>query len=484
MFFYSVSNLEQESLSETLRFDRACEEKEVSTVLALGFSNRGSGSKTTQWHKIMKPLERQYKDLVAYRPVKGPPIAFHSRNLEVAEISEELWIAFSEEGAPLRSVLNAWNAEDSGSVKTQNLGAKVKTLTINVTQICNLHCHYCAAGGDGTYGDPVRQISIEKTFPQIRFFMEKLEIGETFSFVFLGGEPLLYPEALRGLAQYASDLSQKKNIKVSFHIITNGTLIDQKFVDLMEGLRPSLTLSMDGDPETNDRVRPQKNGLGSSSQGLAGLRILLANKEKFGSLTIHSVFNRKNLDPLQAYIFFRQFQVDSFEMTFDVTEKDEQANQIFIEQMKKVAQLAFSKGGESELRRIAMFNDVFRILDGQTKKMNHCGSGKSLLSLDARNQIFACPLEVSDKTTQVGSGTQVNQEKLERLQSALIDLNNCGRCWARHLCGGGCLYSHKATTGNAHTKHPTYCERTRSLIIEAISYYKQTRAEGESYGKK
>lgn len=438
----------------------------------------------------MNPLIRQYKDIVAYKLPQGALIAFHARNLEVAEISEELWEAFVSERVPvqsdfqsLQSALDVWNDVDSPSVRDQDLGSEVKTLTINVTQICNLHCHYCAAGGDGTYGDPIRQISIEKTFPQIRFFMDKLKPRQKFSFIFLGGEPLLYPEAIRGIGQYALTLAEANNIQVSFRIITNGTLIDQRFVDLMEGLSPSITLSMDGDPVTNDLVRPQKNGRGSSEQALLGLDVLLKNRKSFGSILIHSVFNRKNLNVARAYRYFQQFAVDGFDFTFDVTEKDEQANLVFIEQMKKIAQLAFTAGGESELRRIAFFDGIFSTLDAQVRKVNHCGSGKSLLSIDSRNQIFSCPLMVSHKGEQVGTGIELNLQKLEPLQASLIGMNNCGRCWARNLCGGGCLYNHKATTGDAHTKHPTYCDRTRSLIFEAISYYKQTRAEGAFHGE-
>ena len=438
---------------------------------------------------------RRFKDIVAFKNNGQQAIAFHSTNLEVAEISEELWSSLEEttyqeavhkdnlKNELFRPDLENWNQEISTTTRTQNLKFKIKTLTLNVTQICNLHCHYCVAGGDGTYGDPVRQIAIEKTLPQIKFFLEQLSGGEQFHLIFLGGEPLLYPEAIRAIATYTQELGISKEVKTSFHIITNGTLINQKFVDLMLGLKPSITFSMDGDPETNDQARPQKNGEGSSKQALAGLAVLLKNRDQFSEITIHSVFNKKNMNVVNAYLFFKDQPVEHFEMTYDITEKDESANQAFISQMKEVARIAYEHGGEAELRRIALYDGYFNALDEQIKKTSHCGSGKTLLSLNSRNQIFSCPLEISHKSEQVGDQTDLNYDKLEVLQKPIIELNNCGKCWARHLCGGGCMYSHKATTGNAHEKHPTYCERTRSLIIDAIMYYKTTRDEGVQHGQ-
>ena len=438
----------------------------------------------------MKPaLEvRRFKDIMAFREAGGAALAFHSKNLEVAEISDELWSSLAEttvqeaihkesvNNEAFRPDLESWNSEVSTETQTQNIKYQIRTLTLNITQICNLHCHYCAAGGDGTYGDPVRQISVEKTLPQIKFFVEQLPPGEHFHIIFLGGEPLLYPEAIRGIASYTQELAQARQVTTSFNIITTGTLINDKFVDLMKGLKPTMTLSMDGDPATNDLARPQRNGKGSSEAALKGLQVLLANREVIGEIAIHGVFTKKNLDVLKAYQFFSSFGVDHYEFTFDVFEKDDVANREFISQMKQVSALAYSRGGEKELRKIALYNSYFTALDQQVRRMNHCGSGKSLLSLSSRNQVFACPLEISHPDQQVGEGTDLNYDKLEGIQKPLIELNNCGACWARHLCGGGCMFSHKSMTGNAHQKHPSYCERTRSLIIDALSYYKLTRA--------
>jgi uncharacterized protein len=144
-------------------------------------------------------------------------------------------------------------------------------------------------------------------------------------------------------------------------------------------------------------------------------------------------------------------------------------------EMTKVAEIAYARGGESSLRKISLFNSYFMALDEQVRSENHCGSGKSLLSLDARNKIYACPLDVGIKNEVVGELTSIEDSKLEALQPTLIEKNNCGNCWARYLCGGGCMFTHRAITGNKHKKHVSFCERTRYFISLTLMYYEKCR---------
>lgn len=437
-------------------------------------------------------IMRRHKDIVAFKNEATPAVAFHSRNLEMAQISDEAWNSMapstftnpfsvnmesSEAGVSDEALqsLEGWNQENSPSVTTRSFGNKVRTLTLNVTQICNLHCTYCAAGGDGTYGDPIAKISVEKTLPQIKFFIDKLSADDYFSIIFLGGEPLLYPAALKQIADYAAAECAKKSVHPSFTVITNGTLITAEVADLLASIKANMTVSIDGAPEEHDIARPQKNGKGSAELAYTGLLRLLERKNDFADITVHAVFSKSNLEVEKAYLYLRSFGAEKFEFTFDVTESDASANAKFIAEMAKVAKHAYDLGGETELRKITMFNGYFDALDNQRRTENHCGTGKSLLSIDANNKVFACPLEVGKKNEVVGENTSLKDESLKALSENLIEKNNCQTCWARYLCGGGCLFVHKSLTGNKHKKHFSFCERTRSLIALTLLYYERSR---------
>lgn len=438
-------------------------------------------------HNITTEI-RRHRHVVAFKKGPGSPYAFHSNNMQVAEISDELWNQMpigdfsSALELELPETTQTIDSEDLKSWSANNSPVQVVAkpenkfnLTLNITQLCNLHCHYCAAGGDGTYGDPVRQISVEKTLPQIRMLMNRLKPGGQFNITFLGGEPLMYPMAIQAIGLYTQKLAADLKLSTEFQIITNATLINNEVLDAIAPLRPTITISIDGPPEINDQQRPQKNGLKSSELAVKGLEALLKRKNEFGLLLLHAVFNRNHTDVEKVWDYFQTFAVDKMEFTFDVTEKSEEANKAFTESLKKVAALAYAMGQERELRRIQFFDVHFQQLDSQVRRENYCGSGKSLLSLDSRNQIYQCPLEVSFKTRMIGVDENVNWSLLKTLEKPLIELNNCQTCWARHLCGGGCMFNHESLTGDKHQKHPTYCFRTRHLLSEAIMYYKQSR---------
>lgn len=438
---------------------------------------------------------RRHEDILALQIGTGKPVAFHARNMEVAEISQDAFESLApitlSEGRIVQSVasgeaieqLKAWNAEIDETVVAQKSRFGIRSLTINVTQICNLHCTYCAAGGDGTYGDPVKKISVEKTLPQIKFFLEQIPAGEHFHVAFLGGEPLLYPDALKAIGDYTRDEAAKKGVTVSMKVTTNGTLVNEKVIATLESIRCYAAVSLDGPAEINDRQRVQKNGQGSFAAAAEGLRKLTeaASQGRIPGVTVHGVFNEKNLEVEKAWELFSSLAVDSMEFTYAVNAPDAEATRLYNEGLSRVAAKAFNKGGEAELLRIDNFRRIFEQLDEKRRLENHCGLGKSFAVVDSRNRIFNCPWTVGDKKNQIGEGTDLDYDVLERYQKSQIELNNCGTCWARFLCGGGCSFIHQSTTGDMKAKRVDFCERTRFLIGLALMYYHQSRAAGE-YG--
>src|SRR5690606_27575887 len=97
-------------------------------------------------------------------------------------ISDELWadLKMASAHSEAHQALQDWESENNPNVKSGRMDFGIRSLTINVTQICNLKCTYCAAGGDGTYGQAQTRISVEKTLPQLKFFLEKLPEGASF----------------------------------------------------------------------------------------------------------------------------------------------------------------------------------------------------------------------------------------------------------------------------------------------------------------
>ena len=431
---------------------------------------------------------RRFEDIIATETADGI-VAYHGRNLEVAEISLEAYQNMSPIDLHTNSVpaskltdddaskyLRLWQLEENPEVKSGNVHFGIKSLTLNVTQICNLKCTYCAAGGDGTYGDPVTRIQVEKTLPQLKFFLEKLPNGSPFNLSFVGGEPFLYPEGMKAIYDYVESESASRGISCKYMVTTNGTLITDAVVEMLKTMKIHVTVSLDGDAEINDTVRPGKDGKSSTAQTLNGIKKLVSIRSCLASIGISGVYSSQNLNVKKSYLFFKTLKADWYEFNFSYTEKSTAAQTEYLAQMKEIAEMAWAFGGEVELRKIKAFNAYFDTLDSQQRIENFCGAGKSYLMIDAKNQLYTCPWVVGEKAEVVGTGSSLNMANLEKYQKPLIELNNCQTCWARFMCGGGCMFINRAHTGDKHIKDEMFCERTRSLILLAIMYYKKARA--------
>lgn len=386
--------------------------------------------------------------------------------------------------------LIAWSkpvSKTPGHQQTEGKAHKfsLNSLTINVTQICNLQCKYCAAGGDGSYGDPIKKISVDATIPSLKGLMEKMATGSEFQITFLGGEPLLYPQGIDVLAEEAEKLAIINKLKLKMTLVTNGTLFTEANIELIKKFKMNVTVSIDGPAEVNDLRRPTKSGRGTTAQVIEGLNRLLKFKNEIGQILLSGVFGKGNLDLMAAYNFYRQFDVDWFDFTYDHLETSPEINKKFTEELLRVAEFAFRSEGEAGLRRIHTFDRWILTLDRQEKVQNYCSAGKSFLMMDAKQNLYTCPWVVGDADEIVGRQDQLWSEKLAEYQEDLVDKHGCQSCFARYLCGGGCMYINKKATGDKHKVDKEYCLRTQSLIEQTLMYYEEMRSyeKGESYAK-
>lgn len=442
----------------------------------------------------MKPLElRRHKEIIAFKAEDESITAFHAYNLEVADISPESFaqmtpipvttgeipdvkLPINPEEKEAFEALNEWNSEVNPDVKSGKLEFGIRSITLNVNQICNLKCTYCAAGGDGTYGEPMNQLSVEKTLPQLKFFLSQLKSGQKFSISFVGGEPLLHPEAILAIHNYVYAEAEKLKIIPSLQIVTNGTLLSGKTLEIVRSMKAKITFSIDGSKEYNDKSRPTKNGQSSTDLTVAGIKALSENRGNITTFGLSAVCSKESPNMLDTYSFFETLNADWCDFTFAYAENSQELLQRFIKEVNGIAQIAFQKGGEKKLRQIQFFDHLFAILDSQLRVENHCGAGKTYAMVDAKNRIYTCPWDVGRKTEVVGENEQYNHARLANYSKSLIELNNCQTCWARHICGGGCMHINRELTGSKHKKDPMFCERMRSLILTGLSYYKISRA--------
>jgi len=422
----------------------------------------------------------RFDNILAMKTEAGEVIGFHSHNMQVARLTESLWTAMTSaetSSDPLAlAELSEWNVESDAAATDSVIKSEVRSLMVNIAQICNLQCTYCAAGGDGTFGEPLRHVDIETIYSQLRMFLHDVPNGGQFSITFFGGEPLINPAAIRQLARFAKLQVIGRDIDLRFCTITNGTLVTKDIAELLASIGCHVTISLDGPPEINNKFRQSRGGRGTTERVLKGLEELKKIRHRLGSLSVGAVFGKHNTRVLESYRFLRAFNFDSLKFDFAADQSDEAASAAFADELAQTADEAFKMGGEAELRKIAQFDSYFQALDQQRRLNNHCGAGKSMLTIDGRGKLTSCQWFVGNLDENLGQGTDLDHQRISSFAKPLNEMNNCQACWARNLCGGGCMFVNDLKNGSKHKKDQAFCQRTRLTIAKAIEYYAQSRS--------
>jgi uncharacterized protein len=148
-------------------------------------------------------------------------------------------------------------------------------VTVLTTLQCNFACDYCYQGDRDDYNKFAEKMSLE-TAARVGDWIER-ELDrvrpEKLALTFFGGEPLLNLPVLYYLAERLSHAARSRDVKVGLSIITNGLLLTEEVVDrlLPWGLR-GVKITLDGDKETHDRMRPLRGGQGTFDRIVENIR--------------------------------------------------------------------------------------------------------------------------------------------------------------------------------------------------------------------
>jgi uncharacterized protein len=165
--------------------------------------------------------------------------------------------------------------------------APLDWVVFKIAQHCNLNCTYCYVynRGDDSWMDRPRIVSdnvVEMLGRRIAEQCTKFSL-ERFVIEFHGGEPLLVGKRRM---QHIIDLLRTNAPAVELRLIlqTNGTLLDEEWLELFHRNHVNFGISLDGPPEIADRHRVFRNGKGSTRRLLENVRRLRRSGPMFDQL--------------------------------------------------------------------------------------------------------------------------------------------------------------------------------------------------------
>ncbi len=176
---------------------------------------------------------------------------------------------------------------------------------VKPTHLCNFSCKYCYNEDQRL---PIMEFStlsnlINKSFD----YVKNNSFLNGVNFIWHGGEPLLcginfYEKIINLQKQNKSEISYKNSIQ------TNGSLINEEWVNFFQKHNIEISISLDGPREQHNKTRVFKDGTGTFDQVMNGINLLRKKNMSFGVVLVITKKNKDYVD--EIFNFFSKNKFD------------------------------------------------------------------------------------------------------------------------------------------------------------------------------
>jgi uncharacterized protein len=351
---------------------------------------------------------------------------------------------------------------------------------------CNLRCKYCFATHGEKYLGKERTFTKEVLEQSLNYlYFSSFKDVKSFRIDFVsGGEPLLAFDVIQNLISVCDRLDKLHDKKTKFWLCTNGTILDEKYFELLNENKFNIGISLDGPQEENDKYRVFDNGVGSYEKASETIQSILQNpnlsrnfKNIWGLVVITSQ-TQSLVDILKHHkeIGFSRVQMK----VVRTTDTELTINEKSIEKLKELyndlSDFLIENIKNDDIAYFNMFlndNDYFgkiiRRIILRTIISNRCQAGKNKVSLAANGDLYPCDSFVGNSDLVIGNAIEKHSDPKDICNVFCSGRDTCCGCWDRFVCGGDCFHNSLLKTGDILIPDPMYCDLEKHLIELAVS---------------
>ena len=334
--------------------------------------------------------------------------------------------------------------EDPGTIKAIHMGllplkgAKLKPIRKDrditkigihflITSACNMSCSYCIFNNQLKMR-PNDSVNFDAIFDKI-IEITAATMPKEIDFTFTGGEPLLRFERIVKIVEFIETFCGEKGIKYTFQITTNGSILTDQILSYITEKKFRVTISLDGHLSwykyTNDS------------------RVLFFDAiiQNYELIKKHCICNIRATIDEQPVLLSQRIQY-LYELTSGnlVVQPDVQ-KPISVDTI--VDLLKVDKQDVLNRKRVINYNirKIFKILADFQYRDFGCGVGTNFFGIDNNGLIIPCSFftglsgQTFDSLYEMQTANAINNIPL------VSERENCKHCCAKHICGGGCLYT-------------------------------------------
>jgi uncharacterized protein len=369
-------------------------------------------------------------------------------------------------------------------------------ITVLTTLQCNFACGYCYQGDREDFNQFADKMTLETSARLAEWIERELDRlrPETFAMTFFGGEPLLNLPVVYDLAERTWAMTQARGIRQSLSMITNGLLLTEDVVDRLvpRGLR-GVKITLDGDKETHDRMRPLRGGQGTFDRIVGNIR-KVADRTR---ISIGGNFDESSADSFTGLLDFiskQDFADKLVKVNFKPIVRDQPAPKPSLKGLlplipvsdngKTLAGTCMTSagaGGGSTCDSCSFLDEKMEFLREETRRHGLPGpSGvpggpchvhhSNAHTIGPDGSLYACPGFTGEKalsTGHINGTTDPWRDSNKRKFDSLDPWKACGDCAYMPTCAGGCLTASYSQLGDVNT--PTCHKPTFESAVIALA---------------
>lgn len=332
---------------------------------------------------------------------------------------------------------------------------------------CNLKCKYCF------YHDVSNNREIKNYGIMKDEILENLvknvysSVEESVNFAFQGGEPTFAGVDFFYKFHNFVEKYNTKNIKTTFSLQTNGTLLNKKWGELFKKFNYLIGVSLDGNKEVHNKFRVDDKGEGTFSSVLRGINILKKYEVDFNILCVVNKFTAENGKAIYNFFRksgFRYYQfIPCLDKLKDFSDKDYTLSaKDYGKFLDEIFELWYQDIFSGKNISIRNFDNYIKILLGEEPEacdmVGHCNMNAVV---EADGSVYPCDFYVLDEY-RIGNLNEksfeeilLGQKERQFLESSLFIQDSCKICEYFRICRGGCRRHKESENGIYQNK---FCE--------------------------
>ena len=376
------------------------------------------------------------------------------------------------------------------------LSRKLSKVALQLTQNCNFRCKYCIYSENSSVhqrNHSAKRMSWNTAKKAIDFLWQHSIDSQKVNVGFYGGEPLLEFPLIVRIIEYALDRFRGKTI--SFSMTTNGTMLNDDIIRFLDEHNISLTISLDGPKEINDKNRVFADGSGTFDTVMERLnRIKKIAPEYAQKTSISMVINpAEDFDCVNSICIpgaeFDMLSVHPSLVDQGYDDKSPEFSEEYVWKLRYQQFLAilshvgrFPKTALSPIAEQAIASSI-KICSNLTNAPGlhsvdapggPCIPGQFRLFVNVDEQLFPCE-RVSEKSDAMNIGALDTGFSLEKVINILnvgsLTESVCKKCWCFKYCSICAKKADNESEQLSDKKKLSHCSEVKSDVYAKLRMY-------------